>query len=202
MRLRTSYSISSIVLLTTLVACCVYFVNRRLNPSLPELFQNLLAKIPPDGQVMLQKPATAQELDAADNAIAARLPGAKLPDNIKKLYALCGGQPWGTHSNNYLFPTFTLNPLQKATADYQEFCSLYDFHVRPSETTVFPETWYDYRLFPFGWQIGSGACYCVDVETERIYSFDSDGGIAFKEYDSVRELLEKSLDYQRKELGR
>ena len=202
MRPPTSYSLSSLLLLTTLVSCCVYFVNRRLNPSIPELFQNLLAKIPPGGQKMLQKPATAQELDAADKAIAARLPGAKLPDNIKKLYALCSGQPWGTHVDDRLFPNFALNPIQQATENYQEFCSLYDFHVLPTETHTFPNTWYDYRLFPFAWQSSSGSCYCVDVQTERIYSFNPDGGISFKEYDSVRELLEKSLEFQRKELGR
>ncbi len=170
--------------------------------SIKQLFTELIEKIPAEAREAFLPIPASEQLEAASEALAQRTPGAKLPSEIVELYETCGGQPWEINYEDELFPTFGLNPLERAISDYKELCNLYEFDAKPYETNEFPKTWYDYRLFPFGWAPGTGTVHCVLVDNGEIYDFNPDGGIHLKRFESVQDLLEKSLEYQAKEFGR
>ena len=196
------FSLSTLFFLTAIAAIAVYMTDRHLNPSVSDLFHDLIARIPKEGQDEFLKPATQAQLKLADDAISQRLPDAKLPRSVKTLYSIFGGQPWDSTYETDLFPSFALNPIENAISDYRETCGLLDEYAKPHETEEFPNTWYDYRLFPFGYAPGTGTLHCVNVKTEHIYSFNADGGIHFRKFESIEDLLRQSIEHQIHEHGR
>ena len=167
-------------------------------------FLKLIAKLPEDARNAFLPPPTENQLIAASNALAERNPNAKLPDDVIELYRACGGQPWETKYEHELFPMFSLNPIERAISDYREICDLYEFDAKPyeSEGCELPNTWWDYRLFPFGWAPGSGTVHGILVDTGQIYDFNPDGGIYKKQFESIADLIEKSIEFQKDEFGR
>lgn len=196
-----TYSVASLLFLTTIVAIVSCVVERRLNPTDSDLFRTLLSKIPREGQSHFAPPVTNRQLESANHEISKRIANGHLPNSVKILYRHCGGQPWYTASHHELFPSFSLNPIDNAIRDYQETCELYE-SVIPHEKDVFPKTWYDYHLFPFGYSPGTGTLFCVDIRTEEIYNFNPDGGLMPLKYKSIKDLLRDSIEYQRQEYDR
>ena len=167
-------------------------------------FAKLIAKLPNDARAAFLPAPNDQQLLAASNALAKRIAGAELPDAIIELYRACGGQPWETKYEQELFPMFSLNPIDRAISDYEEICDLYEFDAQPyeSEDCQFPNTWWDYRLFPFGWAPGTGTVHGVLIDSGEIYDFNPDGGIHKKQFESILDLIETSIRFQIEEVGR
>ena len=162
----------------------------------------LIAMLPDEARAEMVPPATNLQIAQASATIGKRLAEVELPEEIAAIYRTCGGQKWETPTEHYLFPFFTVNPIDRAIADYEEMCNLYEINVLPDETSEFPKTWYDFRLFPFGTSFGTGTLYCFATHTGQIFSFNPDGGIHICEYDSISDLIEKSIQFQREEYGR
>ena len=164
----------------------------------------LIALLPQEARVEMLPPVTGEQIDQASAAIGKRLGDPFLPAEIETVYRTCGGQRWETPTEHFLFPSFTINPIERAISDYEEMCNLYEINVLPDETQTleFPKTWYDFRLFPFGTSFGTGTLYCIATHTGQIFSFNPDGGIHVCEYDSFEDLIEKSLRFQQDEYGR
>ena len=192
---RTAFSLLAILLPVSIS------IHEETSNDVASKFESLISMIPADGQSSFLVPATPDQFKNAATALSKRIPNSKLPADIQTLYQICGGQRWQTTYANQLFPNFALNPIDNAIRDYEEICLLYQRHGVPSESSEFPNTWYDYSLFPFGWAPGTGTVYCIDIRTDKIYSFNPDGGIQFKEYESVSDLLEESIRFRFNEYG-
>jgi len=194
------FSLTTLLIVMTASVCVVYYVNERLNPSVSTLFRTL-SSIHPEAVDTLLQPATDAQIARAEAAMSTHIPDAKLPPDLIRLYNTCSGQK-RTDADSDLFPQFRLRPIDDAISEYDAICDLYDEFAAPHETEPFPNKWYDYRLFPFAWSPGTGDVYCVDIQSENIFWFNPDGGIGSKKYDSVRDLLQESIQFQRDEPDR
>ncbi|MEM7782740.1 MAG: SMI1/KNR4 family protein [Planctomycetota bacterium] len=105
-----------------------------MSPTVRTQFAKLISKLP-DGPKGAFLPAlNDDQLLAVSNALAKRIAGARLPDEIIELYRACGGQPWETKYGEELFPMFSLSPIERAISDYEEISDLYEFDSLPYES--------------------------------------------------------------------
>ncbi len=168
--------------------------------SVEASFIELIALLPKYVRQSFLPVATPEQIANATNVLSSKLPDVQLPSSIVALYKTCGGQPRQTAFEDHLFPGFRLISIETAIKEYKERCNLWDVYLADEVDTEFPNKWFDYRLFPFGW--ANGTVYCVDVLAGKIYYHYCDGGIATTEHESVLDLIEASITYHQKEFSR
>ncbi|HYF61860.1 MAG TPA: SMI1/KNR4 family protein [Herpetosiphonaceae bacterium] len=170
--------------------------------AIGDAFTELIALIPADEQSRLLPGLSAQAIAELEAELAAVRPGAELPDALKALYAICGGQE-KTDYESLLFAAyplaFTLLPLPLAVAVYRELHAAYEQYFRPSDPPDAAYPWFDTRCFPFGWSPGESGCVrCIHLETGQIYFFDDDGGLAHApDYDGLLAVLREAARIHR-----
>ena len=108
----------------------------------------------------------------------------------------------GQSDGDDLFPGFAFLPVSNAISEYSELCALlrdndpyYDDPDPYAPQKEWWEKWFDPILFPIGWTPGGSGClFLLHLQNERIWRFNPDGGLGSCEYDSMDDLLDKSIE--------
>lgn len=173
--------------------------------STEEKFEQLIGSLPDSVKSTLRPSANSGAIQVANSRIESRGVHFELPQSVVDLWLLHDGQNEGDD----LFPDFAFLPIGKAIGEYGELCGMlrendpyYDDPDPYAPKKELWEKWFDPILFPIGWTPGGSGClFLIHLQNEQIWRFNPDGGLGGRGYESVDDLLQKTIESLEEESG-
>ncbi len=152
-------------------------------PTIADLWNELLHLMPEEERGFSNEPATESEIEKLETTI-----GAKLPDEFRELLQATNGNSRDCSSDHHLYPP--LLTVEQLILTHQDTLD----EINPENTIETMEFSYEWMRGILLFADEDGAGFVLELANGHVWSWDHDGWFFTKKADSIRELLEKTID--------